>query len=124
MKSFSVRPCSTALRQKAAHSAASVQAVGIVKDCALRNSESEPTAIAIATAEAASPLPNLILPTRRARRPEADSSRLAGAKKCAAQHDPPMNGADEIRLSKSARRAGQPRALRSRARRGVWKSLP
>ena len=80
MKSLSARPCSTALRQKSAHWAASVQAVGMVKDCALRNSELEPTAIAIATAEAASPLPNLILPIRRARRPAADSSRLAGAK--------------------------------------------
>jgi hypothetical protein len=48
------------LRQTAAHWAASVQAVGMVKERALRNSESEPTTIAIATAEAASPLPNLI----------------------------------------------------------------
>src|SRR5271157_229291 len=93
MKSLSIRPSSTALRQKAAHWAASVQAVGMVKDCALRNSESEPTAIAIATAEAASPLPNLILPIRRARRLEADSSRLARTKKCARQDDRPMNGA-------------------------------
>ena len=107
MKSLSVRPCSTALRQKAAHWAASVQAVGMVKDCALRNSESEPTAIAIATAEAASPLPNLILPIRRARRPKADSSRLAGAKKCAGQDDRPMNGADEIRRPKTAPAADQ-----------------
>ena len=61
MKSLSVRPCSTMLRQSEAHCAASAQAVGMVSDWAVGNPESEPTAIDIAAAEAASHRRNLIL---------------------------------------------------------------
>src|SRR5437016_3555746 len=62
MKSLSVRPASPTLRQKAAHCAASVQAVGMVKDCAVWSAESGPTAAAKAKADALNHLLKRILP--------------------------------------------------------------
>jgi hypothetical protein len=52
MKSLSVRPCSTTLRQKEAHCEASEQAVGMVKDCAVWSAQSGPTTAAKAKADA------------------------------------------------------------------------
>ncbi len=52
MKSPSVRPCSTTLRQKAAQFAASAQTVGTVKDCAVSSAESGPRTAAKAKADA------------------------------------------------------------------------
>ncbi len=94
MKSLSVRPFSTTLRQNEAHCAASRQAVGIVSDCAVGNPESEPIAIDIAAADAASHWRNLILRCPSGR-PADCGSHATFWLKCDRKDDYPMNGAGE-----------------------------